>query len=221
MTQISKPWDWAKNSQDIWNEPSEESYYLLNRWKNKQFQDFLDLGCGLGRHSLLFSQAGFNVNSFDLSAEAISGLMKKSAERGLSNISCAVGDMNELPYADASIDCLLAYHVISHTDSRGIRKILGEIKRVLKPSGEFFLTLCSKNSWSFQKAGYPKHDDNTIIKVEDGPENGIPHFYSDEETVRELFKGFRLVNMKHVNDLVFGEKELRDSWHYFILGEKE
>jgi ubiquinone/menaquinone biosynthesis C-methylase UbiE len=220
MKQISKAWDWAKNSQDIWNQPSEESYYLLNRWKNKEFSYFLDLGCGLGRHSLLFAQAGFNVNSFDLSAEAISDLKKKSAECGLSNLVCAMGDMNELPYADGSFDCLLAYHVISHTDSRGIKKILGEIKRVLKPSGEFFLTLCSKNSWSFQQAGYPKHDENTIIKVEDGPENGIPHFYSDEETVRELFKDLRLLNVKHVKDIAINGTELKDSWHYFILGQK-
>jgi SAM-dependent methyltransferase len=220
MEYISKPWDWNKNTQDVWNNPSEESYFLLNRWKEKRFARFLDLGCGLGRHSLLFAKNGFRVDSFDLSNAAIETLEKKRAALRLENISCAVGDMVELPYSDNSFDCLLAYHVISHTDSQGIRIILKEINRVLKNGGEFFLSLCSKDSWSFQKAGYPTCDENTIIKVEDGPEDGIPHFYSDEKTIAELFCDFNLINVRHINDVYINGNPLNSSWHYFILGQK-
>ena len=221
MTTISKPWYWSKNTQDYWNNPSEESYYLLNRWKNKNYKYFLDLGCGLGRHSLLFATNDFQVNSFDLSDIAVNELITKSKNLGLQNITCTTGDMNKLPYSDNSFDCLLAYHVISHTDSQGIKIIIKEINRVLKNGGEFFLTLCSKNSWSFQEAGYPKHDENTIIKIEDGPENGIPHFYSDENTITDLFSNFRLINIRHIKDVVLYGTALKNSWHYFILGKKE
>jgi len=221
MTTISKPWDWSKNTQDYWNNPSEESYYLLNRWKNKNYKYFLDLGCGLGRHSLLFANNDFQVNSFDLSDIAVNDLTTKSKNLGLQNIICTTGDMSKLPYSDNSFDCLLAYHVISHTDSQGIKIIIKEINRVLKNGGEFFLTLCSKNSWSFQEAGYPKHDENTIIKIEDGPENGIPHFYSDENTITDLFSNFRLINIRHTKDVVLYGTSLKNSWHYFILGNKE
>ena len=221
MTTISKPWDWSKNTQEHWNNPSEESYYLLNRWKNKNYKYFLDLGCGLGRHSLLFANNDFQVNSFDLSDIAVNDLTTKSKNLGLQNIICTTGDMSKLPYSDNSFDCLLAYHVISHTDSQGIKIIIKEINRVLKNGGEFFLTLCSKNSWSFQEAGYPKHDENTIIKIEDGPENGIPHFYSDENTITDLFSNFRLINIRHIKDVVLYGTALKNSWHYFILGNKE
>lgn len=220
MKEISKPWDWSKNTQEFWNDPSEESYYLLHRWKARGYKRFLDLGCGLGRHSLLFANNVFQVDSFDLSTFAVAGLQSKSKDLGLDNIVCASGDMNNLPYPNASFDCLLAYHVISHTDSQGITRILSEINRVLIPGAEFYLSLCSKNSWSFQEAGYPKHDDNTIVKVEDGPENGIPHFYSDEQTIAALFGAFTLLSIRHVKDVVFNEKPLRNSWHYFILGKK-
>lgn len=221
MKEISKPWDWSKNTQELWNEPSEESYYLLNRWKTRRFKRFLDLGCGLGRHSLLFANNGFEVDSFDLSDIAVNGLRSRISELGLSTIACATGDMNHLPYQDGTFDCLLAYHVISHTDSRGIKRILSEINRVLKPGAEFYLTLCSKNSWSFREAGYPKLDDDTIMKVEDGPENGIPHFYSDEQTIAALFGAFALISVRHTKDVVFNETALRNSWHYFILGRKK
>jgi ubiquinone/menaquinone biosynthesis C-methylase UbiE len=54
--------------------------------------------------------------------------------------------MKELPYKDESFDCILAYHVISHTDTQGIKRILKELNRVLRKSGEFFITLCSKKA---------------------------------------------------------------------------
>lgn len=49
---ISKPWEWEKETSSLWLEPSEESYYLANRWKAAGFVDILDFGCGLGRHSI-------------------------------------------------------------------------------------------------------------------------------------------------------------------------
>ena len=80
-------------------------------------------------------------------------------------IDVQIADMLSLPYAGASFDCLFAYHVISHTDIIGIRKIMNEIKRVVKPQGEIYITLCSKESWSFAEAGFPKIDENTVSRA--------------------------------------------------------
>ena len=55
----SKGWNWKivqDNQTEIWKEPSIESYYLLNRWSSQEKKEFLDLGCGLGRHSILFGK---------------------------------------------------------------------------------------------------------------------------------------------------------------------
>ncbi len=128
--------------------------------------------------------------------------------------------MNVLPYADDSLDCLLAYHVISHTDSIGIKGIVEEIKRVLRPNGEYYITLCSKNAWSYKDAGFRRLDENTVVKEEDGPENGIPHYFVDEAGIGELLKGTRIVSMQHIQDLVVDGKPY-GSWHYFILGVNE
>lgn len=38
----------------------------------------------------------------------------------------------------------------------GIKKIIGEIERVLKSNGEIYITLCSKETWSFNHPEYPK-----------------------------------------------------------------
>jgi SAM-dependent methyltransferase len=218
MTEVTKAWDWNKNSEAIWYTPCEESYYLINRWKEKGFRRFLDLGCGRGRHSIQFAKNGFDVSSIDLSDVAVYGLQEWAGREGL-NITTAIDDMMDLPFEDEAFDCLLAYHVISHTDSKGIGKVISEIKRVLKPEGEFYITLCSKNAWSYKEAGYPRLDDNTVTKVEDGPENGVPHYYVDEVVLKELLADFKLITVRQVQDVVL-EGQDYVSWHYFVLGRK-
>jgi len=212
-----KAWNWKKNVGDIWLTPSEESYYLLDRWKNKKYSRFLDLGCGIGRHSFFFAENGFTVRAFDLSQDAINKVKEQATLRNL-DIVADFGDMIALPYQDSAFDCLLAYHVISHTDTSGIKKTVNEIMRVLKPGGEFFLTLCSKKAWSFSDAGFPRHDENTVIKTEDGPEDGIPHFFADDSAVYELFGEHKLIGVRHVQDLIVNCNKY-GSWHYYILGK--
>ena len=70
----SKGWDWkivVDDDEHYWRNPSPESYYCLYRWASQGKKDFLDLGCGLGRHSMLFGRNGFNVSSIDISEEAV------------------------------------------------------------------------------------------------------------------------------------------------------
>lgn len=45
---------------EYWKHPAIESYYLINRWKEQGKKDFLDLGCEIGRHSILFARNSFN-----------------------------------------------------------------------------------------------------------------------------------------------------------------
>ncbi len=219
MAELTKAWDWDRNTEKIWFTPSDSSYFLLNRWKEKKFNRFLDLGCGRGRHSIQFAKNGFEVNSVDLSSVAVEGLNGWAAKENL-RISAVLGNMMNLPFEDNTFDCLLAYHVISHTDSRGIIKVIAEIKRVLKAGGEFYITFCSKNAWTYKESGFPKLDENTVVKIEDGAENNVPHFFVDAEDIKELLKEFRLITVRQVQDVVLEHRDYV-SWHYFVLGEKK
>jgi SAM-dependent methyltransferase len=211
----SKEWKWAEVKDDFWKVPSEDVYYYASRWQNKNYKSFLDLGCGLGRHSILFAENGFDTYSFDLSQYGIEALKQKAEELKL-NIKTTLGDINNLPYETGSFDCLLAYHVISHTNTEGIKGIITEIYRVLKSGGEFYITLCSKNSPSFKDETNIRVDDNTIIKTEE-PEKNVPHFYSNLSEVRKLLKDFELIRIRQIED-IFDDSS---SWHYFIHGRKK
>ncbi len=99
-----------------------------------------------------------------------------------------------------------------------MHKILSEISRILKPNGEIYLTLCSKETWSFKDAGYPKIDENTVIKTGEGPEKGISHFYVTLQEILKLFSDFEIEKIRHTDDCYFDGKE-QNSKHYFILAK--
>lgn len=191
----SKAWDWSKNEANYWLIPTMEACYLAEVWKAKGFNKFLDLGCGLGRHSIYFAKKGFEVNSVDLSDYGINHLKKWAKEEKL-NIDMSVCDMLNLPYDNDTFDCMIAYNVIYHTDTEGFIRALKEITRVLKSKGELFLTLISKDTWSYQRADqYKRIDNNTILRNEHETEMDVPHFYVDIEDIKKLFVDFDFVKI--------------------------
>lgn len=211
---ISKAWDWEKGAAPIWLQPSEESYFYAHQWKEQGVRSVLDFGCGLGRHAIYFAEQGFQVSAFDLSEEGVAHL-KQWAEAKNLPIDACVADMMHLPYPDNRFDAAYLYHVISHTDSKGIRTILSELTRVLKPGGRVFLTFCSKETWSFLEAGYPKLDENTVVKTGGGPEDGIPHFYVSLDDIFSLLSDYEIERIRHIDDCYSGGNR-RSSKHYFI-----
>ena len=219
---ISKSWNWEmlkENQKEYWKNPSEESYYLVNRWKTQGKNDFLDLGCGLGRHSILFGKNGFKVGCFDLSEEALKSTRHWAEEEGL-QFSYAQGDMLQLPYEDNSVDCIMCRNVISHSDMKGVKKAISEVKRVLRKDGECFLTVASKETWGFKQEEWPLLDSNTRVRMDGGPEHGIPHFYVNYEEALSLFEGFEIVSISHVETYYEHDGKKYNSAHFHVLIRK-
>ena len=211
----SKGWDWEKAEKDIWLDPAEESYYFCEKWKKQGRKSVLDLGCGLGRHSVLFAKNGFKVTAADISEYAVKKIREvERAEKVI--ITNRLCDMTNMPFRENAFDCIFSYLSISHTDTEGFSKILSKLKEILKPGGEMYITLCSKETWSFKDANFPKIDENTIIKQEEGPENGVPHFVVDLEDIKRLFEpDFELINVRHIDNCI-SKGIIQNNKHYHI-----
>ena len=222
MSVESKAWKWESVKDDYeakWREPSQEVYYLINRWHQNGTKDILDLGCGIGRHSILFAQEGFNTYAIDLSENAVCRAKKWAEDCGL-NINFSIGDMINLPYDDKVMDAIFAYYVISHTDTKGVIETLKQIRRVLKPDGEVYLTFGSKDSWGF-KENWPVVDANTKIRIEDGPDNNVPHFFADSKLIYELFRDFNILDLKQIQKIEMVNGKIKDHHHYHVLAKKK
>ncbi len=218
----SKGWNWKivkDENEKIWKNPSIESYYLLNRWKSQNKRYFLDLGCGLGRHSILFGKNEFNVNCFDISEEAITRTKEWATKENL-KFDYKIGDMLNLPYNDQQFDCIYCRNVISHTDTEGIKQIISELDRVMKHDGECYLTLGSKDTEAFKQKNWPLIDENTRLRMEKGPEYKVPHFYVDYNLAKQLFSNFKIINIHQEIDYYEKQNSTKESYHYHILIKK-
>ena len=200
-----------------WKSPNlsvfDNTIAMAHMWKEAGHKNLLDLGTGLGQNALYFARQGFDVSAIDISDYAIQYLQNWAESENL-KIDARVGDMHSLPYNDNSFDCLFAYHVISHSDSEGVRKIIAEIERVLRPGGEAYLSFCSKETTVYMESHWPKLDNDTLISQTEA-EKGIPHFYVDYNGIRELLANFRIDNTKHTEYCYPGDNSgMRYKFYY-------
>ena len=211
---IETAWNWNEVNSKFWDVPSEEVYYYLTRWKGLGYKSFLDIGCGIGRHSLFFAQSGFDVTAIDISSSGITALNKKAEEMNL-KLESVVADSIDMPFSDKSFECILAFHSVYHTDAKGFERIINEIHRVMKVGGEFYITLISKAHPDFSNDNYVFIDSNTKMKPE---EDGsvLPHYFVEYSEISALFDKFEILKVRHIQDF-FDDKT---GWHFFIHGRK-
>lgn len=114
----------------------------LDRLVTQPGQFWLDLGCGEGRHVHgLRGLPGVNVIGLDLDEV---GLRKARAGLDLvpdggGAVLLAKGDAFRLPFADHSIDGVICSEVLEHLPDYGAALL--EIRRILKPGGQFAATV--------------------------------------------------------------------------------
>ena len=100
----------------------------------------LDIGAGYGgaaRH--LARETGAHVTCLNLSETENARNRALNAEQGLEDrIEVRHGSFEDIPYPDESFDVVWSQDAILHSGDR--ERVLGEVRRVLKPGGEFIFT---------------------------------------------------------------------------------
>ena len=213
----SKEWNWKiVDKNDLyWLTPSRELYYLASDWHGKGFKKFLDMGCGMGRNSVFMALNGFDVYAFDLSEESVQRTKENAEKAGAILKEVCIADMLEMPYADNTFDCIFAMYVVSHTDTAGFKKTMGEIKRVLKCGGEAYFTVLSNDAKCLENADNEVIDAHTVLLNEDGPEKGVPHFAIGREDINEFFGIFDIVEIRKTLQIK-GEDTSSPHYHVWI-----
>lgn len=117
----------------------------LNRYQFAGFfvrgKDVLDLGCGVGygSHYLVSECKPRSVVAIDISSEAIEFARSHYRKK---NLAFVVGDGEAIPFPDKSFDMVIAFELIEHVGD--YKKLLSEVKRVLRDSGVFIVSTPKK-----------------------------------------------------------------------------
>ncbi|MEZ4667805.1 MAG: class I SAM-dependent methyltransferase [Anaerolineae bacterium] len=101
-------------------------------------QRVLDAGCGAGHASFAFAPHVAQVIAYDLTQNMLEQVNRLALDKNIHNIEAKVGDVENLPFEDASFDLVvsrLSAHHWPHPQAA-----LAEFARVLKPNGYFVLS---------------------------------------------------------------------------------
>ncbi len=126
---------------------------LAGRWKGGRL---LNIGCGHGADFLPFCK-GFELHGLDFSDGMLRYAMKYKQKFGF-EAELVRGDAGALPYKDGTFDWAIAvasYHHLRPAEAR--RNAFVELRRVLRPGGEAFVTVWNRWQpafWSKQKETY-------------------------------------------------------------------
>jgi len=111
-----------------------------------------DLGSGDGSFSLLLAQSAEKVIAVDSSAKMIEFAREQAQRSHVKNVDYRLGDMEELPIDDASVDLVFfsqSLHHALHPD-----QALTEANRILKPSGRIAILDLAKHRFEEAREMY-------------------------------------------------------------------
>jgi ubiquinone/menaquinone biosynthesis C-methylase UbiE len=118
---------------------------LAARWQKGRL---LNLGCGHGADFLPF-KGGFELDGVDYSAGMLKLAERFSKKHGF-EVRLTQADMRRLSYADSSFDFAISIAAFHHLKGHAEQlKAFAELKRVLKPGAEAFVTVWNRRQPRF------------------------------------------------------------------------
>lgn len=216
-------------------EPHIPRFAQFERWKGRKV---LEVGCGIGTDAVNFGRAGSIYTGVELSQASLDLARKQFEVFGLSG-DFVLGDaehLSEFLTAD-SFDLVYAFGVIHHTPNQ--RRVVEEIRKVIKSDGELRCMLYAKPSWKsiMIEAGFDQPEAQAGCPIAT-----VYSYAMIQELMSELFE-FVSVEQTHIFPYVinkyvdyeyevqpwframpqelFQALERRLGWHYLLVARPQ
>ena len=162
-----------------WTRFRQELDEAVGRWKGGRL---LNVGCAHGPDFLPFA-GRFELFGVDFSRCMVEFARKYGRKHGF-EANLLAGDAGSLPFATGSFDYAVSVAVYHNITGRGSRKkAFAELRRVLKPGGEAFLTVWNRWQPGFWFAG---KEVMLPLRTKNGTVKRYYYLYSRREFIRDL-----------------------------------
>lgn len=209
--------------QDLWQDPEvaklwkdfppdTEVVEMVDLLESQGRRRVLDIGCGVGRHTVYLAARGFDVTATDNAPAAISACKQNLAEAGLS-ANVVQTDMTDLPFPEDHFDGAVASHVIHHNDAATLERVIELITRKLAPAGLFVWVTPSSRDY---RCGHGCCVEPGTYIDDEHPEGRIPHHYCSEVESWELLHGYDILSL-HEDESGEGEER---KFHWCVIARK-
>jgi cyclopropane fatty-acyl-phospholipid synthase-like methyltransferase len=151
----------------------------------------LDIGCGAGRNSILFSKNNFDVYGADFSTKAINLANILNIEEK-SNINFSVQSALDLKYKSDFFDLVMDFGCFHHLRKKQWKIYIKNILRVLKSKSYYLLYCFSKESK--ETINYKKGKNFSY-------NNYHYNYYFNLNELKEIFgKNFKIIKYKIIKE---------------------
>jgi len=178
----------------FWLEPDEAVVTLVNGLNRLKTRDVLDLGCGIGRHTRPFIDAGFQVTAVDISANALAALKHNLGEEAKVRLIC--GNFTQDLFAPGSFDLVLSWNVLYHGTHDQFMQAGRLVHTWLRPDGLFFFTCPTRRD---AKYGNGEEIAPHTYRPLNSIHPGDIHYFADERDISDILSGFILIS-RNVNE---------------------
>jgi len=175
---------------EAWTAPA--ASYLVDFAEVRSEQRVLDVACGTGVVAVTAALRGARVNGLDLAPSLLEQAGWNAKIAGV-NIELTEGDVEALPYADASFDVVLSQ--FGHIFAPRPEVALEEMLRVLKPEGRIAFSTWPPEHFTAQMF--------TLVSQYLPPPTGVapPPLWGDPNKVKERL-GKRVSGLRFEREMV-------------------
>ena len=143
----------------------------------------LDIGCGTGRLLQLIRTAVPTVACYGL--DLAPNMIEQARKQLGGDVTLMVGDAEQLPYADASMDVVVSTSTLQWLDQ--LSPCFSEVARVLKPGGRFLFSLFAQGTLQDVKQTW--RSACSAMGVERTQDHDGTHRFHTPETVQRSLQG--------------------------------
>jgi SAM-dependent methyltransferase len=160
-------------------------------------REVLDVGCGAGGDAANLAREGFYVTAMDYSQVAIARARAKAAAVGV-RVDFRQGDMAlPFPFADQGFDAVMSNVALHMFDDQTTRRIIGEMRRVMRPGGLLLLHVNSTEDMPYREKRLGRLRVQALEPDFYREANGqTMHFFS-EKYCRDVLADWVIVDLTH------------------------